>query len=64
MNEELREAIGKALYEASRERNDPTWDELSKMAVVCTMEWEDRAEQVIEAYKDWIAKAEKSEVSR
>lgn len=58
MNPELRNEIGRALYEASRASDDPTWDELSKMALVCTEIWMDKAEQVVDAYKDWIAKIE------
>lgn len=43
MNTELRDAIGKALYEASFHDDMPAWDELSEGKSM----WMDRAEKVV-----------------
>jgi hypothetical protein len=54
MDEKLREAIGRVLYESSvplMDDGEPTWDELSDEA---KEEWMLRAEKVVEAYKKYI----------
>lgn len=48
MNEELRDALGKALYEASvpmMDDDEPTWEEWLDKEI-----WMQRAEKVVETY--------------
>jgi len=53
MNEELRNELGKVLYENSFLFDDddmPTWEELSEETWIRKSTWINRAEKVIEAY--------------
>jgi hypothetical protein len=51
MDDEMREVIGRALYEASFDfdlGDMPTWDELLEKE-----EWRARAEKVVRAHEQW-----------
>lgn len=62
MDEKLREAIGKVLYEASVPLMDdcePTWDELSDEA---KEQWMLRAEKVVIVHNEWMREYLKKEL--